>query len=77
MSSTSNASYEEWKVELPSMPPRSTLYPLKPIGVGTSLVESLTSYITRLAEAHCLFPGILMGKVIAPLVQQNPVYKEC
>jgi len=77
MSSTSNASYEEWKGELPSMPPRSTLYPLKPIGVGTSLVESLTSYITRLAEAHCLFPGILMGKVIAPLVQHNPVYKEC
>ena len=32
----------------------SVLYPLAPLGVGTPLVESLTSYLKRLAQAHHL-----------------------
>jgi hypothetical protein len=32
----------------------SPLYPLEPIGLGTPLVEGFSSYITRLAEAHCI-----------------------
>lgn len=35
-----------------SFPPRSRLYALPPIGVGTPEVESLTSYLARLAHAH-------------------------
>jgi transcriptional regulator with XRE-family HTH domain len=35
-------------------PPRSHLYSLKPVGMGTSQEESLTSYITRLAYEHCV-----------------------
>jgi len=34
------------------MPPRSRLYSLEPIGIGTPQTESLTSYISRLAAAH-------------------------
>ena len=49
------------------IPARSTLYALEPIGVGTPWVESLTSYIARLADAHCVFPGVLMEKIIVPL----------
>lgn len=41
-------------LELPPIPPRSRLYHLEPRGVGTSEVESLTSYLTRLAKAHCV-----------------------
>ncbi len=58
--------YEEWDLSLIQMPTRSTLYALEPIGVGTAFVESLTSYLTRLAEAHGVFPGVLVNKVIAP-----------
>lgn len=36
------------------MAPRSRLYHLEPIGVGTAEVESLTSYISRLAEVHAV-----------------------
>jgi len=36
------------------LPLRSQLYNLAPIGVGTRHVESLTSYITRLAQAHSI-----------------------
>ncbi len=49
------------------IPPRSRLYALPPIGVGTPAVESLTSYIARLAEAHCVFCGLLMRKEVIPL----------
>lgn len=35
-----------------TMPPRSRLYSLEPIGIGTPETESLTSYICRLAAAH-------------------------
>ena len=50
------------------MPARSPLYALQPIGMGTPLVESLSSYMTRLAEAHSIFPGVLISKVIGPRV---------
>lgn len=36
----------------PTLPDRSSLYSLSPVGIGTPYVESLSSYLTRLAEAH-------------------------
>lgn len=56
---------------LPAMPLRSRLYPLKPIGVGTPLVESLTSYLTRLAYAHCVPVTKLAEVEIAPLLNKS------
>lgn len=61
--------YEQWQLTLPSLPPPSTLYALSPLGIETASVESLTSYIGRLALAHCVFPGMLMHKVIAPFAE--------
>src|SRR5215469_5593562 len=46
-----NEPYEEWKLQLPPISPRSVLYALEPMGIGTPQVECLTSYISRLAEA--------------------------
>jgi len=60
--------YESWDLSPLYIPPRSTLYPLEPIGVGTPWVESLTSYMARLADAHCVFPGVLMYKMIVPMM---------
>ena len=66
-----NPLYEEWQLTRPSLPAPSTLYALVPIGIGTPHVESMTSYIARLAEAHCLFPGVLMRHVIVPFAEQH------
>jgi transcriptional regulator with XRE-family HTH domain len=56
-----------------SIPPRSVLYQLPPIGIGTSGVESLTSYINRLAAAHCLTPGNVIVKIVAPQINTGLV----
>lgn len=42
---------------LPTCSPRSRLYSPEPIGIGTAQVESLTSYMCRLAQSHCLTAG--------------------
>jgi hypothetical protein len=63
--------YEAWDVSIPPLPSHSRLYRLEPIGIGTPYVESLTGYIARLAEMHCVFPGVLMNKVVEPLVQNK------
>ncbi len=53
--------------------PRSKLYNLEPIGVGTSYVESLRSYIGRLAFKHLLPTGTLIREVLIPELK-NPRY---
>jgi transcriptional regulator with XRE-family HTH domain len=65
------AMYDALNLCQPSIPPRSVLYQLTPIGIGTSGVESLTSYINRLAAAHCLTPGNLIVKIIAPQINSG------
>src|SRR5438045_1757703 len=67
--------YEEWNIQPPRISTRSVLYRLEPIGIGTPQVECLTSYISRVAEAHCVYPGILMRKLIVPFVRDSSVYK--
>jgi len=56
---------------LPAIPPRSRLYHLSPRGRGSSEVESLTSYLTRLAQAHCVPVTKLAELEIAPLLHKN------
>lgn len=55
-------------VELMSrlLPPRSRLYSSKPVGIGTPLVESLTSFTARLAVGHSNTVGTLVQEEIAP-----------
>lgn len=54
--------YRHWDTKPPSVPARSTLYSLAPLGVGTAEVESLTGFIARLAQEHCLTPFTLLYK---------------
>jgi AraC-like DNA-binding protein len=54
--------YDGWEPPRSEITPRSYLYRLAPIGVGTAAVESLTGYISRLAAAHAVEPGILINK---------------
>lgn len=45
---------EDGGEDFPPLPGRSQLFNLEPIGLGTSGVESLTSYMVRLAGTHSL-----------------------
>lgn len=60
-------SYQRFVIRRPAPLPCSRLYSLEPVGVGTPLVESLTGYIARLADAHLLSVSILFGHILAPL----------
>ena len=57
--------FDSWSLSSPPIPPRSRLYALEPIGVGTALVESLSGYVARLAEAHSVSVGDFVGRVLS------------
>jgi hypothetical protein len=59
---------ELWDSALPPVPPRSRLYHLAPIGLGTPYVESLTGYVARLAEAHNVSTRTLVVRELLPLL---------
>lgn len=50
---------------------RSVLYNLEPKGMGTPLVESLTSYISRLASIHNVTVSSLIKGVFAPVLDKE------
>lgn len=56
-----------WEQELVKAEAHSHFYHLPPVGVGTPMVESLTSYVMRLAEAHSVYPAHLLTKEFHPL----------
>lgn len=51
-------------VEVPTPPPRTLLYGLRPIAVGTRYCESLKSFVCRLANEHRLSPTQLVSEVL-------------
>ncbi len=58
------------------IPQRSLLYCLEPIGLGTVFTESISSYLTRLAQEHCVTPKKLIMGEIAPLILGNKYTSE-
>ncbi len=61
------AVYPFWNLDLPRLPARSRLYHLLPLGLGTPFVESLTGYLARLAQAHCVSVGRLLVQEVLPI----------
>jgi len=59
---------EMWDLTPPPIPPRSRLFHLQPLGVGTAYVESLTSYTVRLAMKHSILTKTLVQREILPLL---------
>ena len=55
---------------MPTIPPRSRLYNLEPVGLGTPFVESLSGYVARLAEKHSTTIYYLLSKEISPLINK-------
>ena len=59
--------FEEWTLgDHAPFPTRSELYHMLPAGLGMSFIESLTSYIARLAESHCLTTRSLVVQKFFP-----------
>jgi hypothetical protein len=58
--------YDAWDIAPPGIPPRSRLFHLKPLGIGTAQTESCTSYIARLAAEHHTSAGSLFTHELAP-----------
>ncbi len=56
---------ELWELQKLSTPRRSRLFRLNPVGIGTPLTESITSYVARLAGEHCLTTKSLFMTEIA------------
>lgn len=64
--------FDCWDCTAANLPPRSRLYSLKPIGIGTPLVESITGHVSRLADAHAVSVADLVGRELS-LVGSKPV----
>lgn len=62
---------ETWDLTLPAHPVHSRLYALEPLGVATPYVESLTSYLARLAEAHSVSLRALVKQELLPLLKRD------
>ncbi len=60
--------YPTWDLARPPIPPRSRLFHLEPLGIGTPGTESLTGYVARLAEAHGVATRQLVIHEILPLL---------
>ena len=63
---------ELWRIASPTLPPRSRLYSLAPIGIGSFQVEGVTSYMMRIADAHAVSPGTLIREEICPHLTACP-----
>ena len=56
------------------IPKRSRLYSLEPMNVGAAEVESLTGYVARLAEAHCVTVSDLVGAELSHPACPTPLF---
>ncbi|MEW6495564.1 MAG: TniQ family protein [Cyanobacteriota bacterium] len=65
-------SVEMWDLQKPAIPLRSRLYHLEPIGIGTPYTESLSSYLCRLAQEHCVTSQkLVMGEIAPQMMRQD------
>ena len=58
----------------PPIPKRRRLYSLEPMNVGTAEVESLTGYVARTAEAHCVTVSDLAGAELSSSECPTPLF---
>ena len=65
--------FDSWDCTPPPVPPRSRLYAIQPIGIGTPFAESLSGYLARLADAHAVSVGNLVLRELSTLVS-NPLF---
>jgi DNA-binding XRE family transcriptional regulator len=62
---------DTWDLTILSPPTHSKFYALAPLGMGMPNVESLTSYMARLAEAHSVSLRTLVKQELLPLLKRE------
>ena len=67
--------YDLWEMSRPRPWAHSRLYSLEPIGLGTPYTESLTGYVSRLAEAHSVPTRRLVVHELLPLLRKAHLSK--
>lgn len=60
-----------WSPQAPEIRPCSRLFSLEPIGIETSATESLSSYLCRLADEHCVSLQKLVTQEISSLITNS------
>ena len=68
MSGQNDTYAELWNPKVLETRRCSRLFSLEPIGIGTSVTESLSSYLCRLADEHCVSLQRLVTQEISPLM---------
>ncbi len=63
--------YPSWELQLPPLAPRSRLYQIEPLGIGTPFTECFTSYLARLAQSHSLRVGNLLLDYVLPYLRST------
>ena len=63
--------YDSCDLQQPNISRRSRLYYLEPVGIATPYVESLTSFLIRLAQSHCVDVTVLITKEIATHIDKK------
>ncbi len=71
MASAFDEDTDLWDHANVTLPLRSRLSYLEPVGIGTGHVESLTSFSARLAAAHNVTHASLFGYEISPLIDRK------
>jgi TniQ len=66
-----------WDLDPPRHLGRTSILPPQPIGMGTLHVESLTSYIARLAQSRYLTTEELLVHEVVPLMQHRGFEASC
>jgi hypothetical protein len=67
----STETFAAWETTWPQLSTRTRLFNLEPIGLGTQYVESMTSYISRLAAEHQVAPWVIVSRDIAPRMSRK------
>ena len=62
---------ETWNLAFSACTKRSHLYALEPRNMGTPMIESFTSYLCRLAEAHSVSLHTLVVREVLPLLKRE------
>ncbi|MDJ0898791.1 MAG: TniQ family protein [Xenococcus sp. MO_188.B8] len=76
MSNQGDIYHELWNPKSLDIRQPTHLFFIEPIEIGTSNTESLSSYLTRLAQEHCVTPKKLIMREIAPLIMGNNYHTE-
>ncbi len=72
MSNRDDIYHELWNPKPLKIRQPSHLFSIEPIGIGTAITESLSSYLSRLAQEHCVsLQKLILGEISSLIRSQD------